>query len=142
MIEPPRHQDTKTAEPSPLPAALDEIGRDIVDGAYKVHYALGPGLLESVYQQCLSYELEKRGHSIRRELPVPLIYDGIRLDSGLRLDILVDDCVVIELKAVERLLPLYEAQLLTYLKLAHKRLGFLINFNVPRIREGIRRLAL
>jgi GxxExxY protein len=141
-LEPPRHQDTKVSEPASVPAALDDIGRDIVDAAYKVHVALGPGLLESVYQQCLTYELERRGRLVSREVPVPLIYDEVRLESGLRLDMIVDESIIIELKAVERLLPLHEAQLLTYLKLARKRLGFLINFNVPRIKEGIRRLAL
>ncbi len=129
------------SESAPVPAALDDIARDIVDAAYKVHIALGPGLLESVYQQCLTYELERRGRSVGREVAVPLIYDEIRLESGLRLDMLVDESVIVELKAVEKLLPLHEAQLLTYLKLARKRLGFLINVNVPRIKEGIRRLA-
>jgi GxxExxY protein len=140
-LEPPRHQDTKVSDPASVPAVLDDIARDIVDAAYKVHVALGPGLLESVYRQCLTHELGKRGRSVGREVAIPLIYDEVRLESGLRLDMLVDESVIVGLKAVEKLLPLHEAQRLTYLKLARKRLGFLINVNVPLINEGIRRLA-
>jgi GxxExxY protein len=122
--------------------SLDKVGREIVDSAFKVHSALGPGLLESVYQTCLQHELGKRHLLVQRQVAVPIVYDGIRLDSGLRLDLVVENEVIVELKAVERLLPVNEAQILSYLKLSRKRLGYLINFNVPRIKEGIRRFAL
>jgi GxxExxY protein len=121
---------------------LDRIGRNVVDAAFKVHEALGPGLLESIYETCLRHELVKRGLIVEKQVLVPIVYDGVRLDGGLRLDLVVDGQVIIELKAVERLMPVNEAQILSYLKLSRKRLGFLINFNVPRIKEGIRRFAL
>ena len=121
---------------------LDRIGREIVDSAYKVHAALGPGLLESVYQTCLQHELGKRGLAVQQQVAIPIVYEGMRLDGGLRLDLVVEHDVIVELKAVERLLPVNEAQILSYLKLSRKRLGYLINFNVPRIKEGIRRFAL
>jgi GxxExxY protein len=120
----------------------DEVARHIVDGARAVHKTLGPGLLESVYETCLAHELTKRGLRTQRQVALPVYYDGIRLDAGLRLDLLVEDIVIVEAKAVERLLPLFEAQLLTYLKLAQKRLGFLINFNATKIKDGIKRMAL
>ena len=126
----------------PIPRETDETAKAIVDCAFKVHSTLGPGLLESVYEACLVYELEKRDLSVDRQVNVPVMYDGRRFNTGLRLDLLVDDCVVVELKAVEKLLPLFNAQLLTYLKLSDKRLGLLINFNVPVIMDGIKRFAL
>lgn len=101
---------------------------------------LGPGILESVYETCLAYELSKRGLKVLRQVMVPIVYDGQQLDDGLRLDLMVDDCVVVEVKAVEKMLPLFEAQALTYLKLTGKRLALLINFNVPLIRDGIKRI--
>lgn len=110
---------------------LERVATEIVDAAFKVHKALGPGLLESVYEICLARELTKRGHKVLRQVRVPIVYDGEELDADLRLDLLVDDCLVVEIKAVEQLIPLYDAQLLTYLKLTDKRLGLLINFNVP-----------
>lgn len=128
--------------PEPIPRETDETAKAIVDCAFKVHSTLGPGLLESVYEACLVYELEKRDLSVDRQVNVPVMYDGRRFNTGLRLDLLVDDCVVVELKAVEKLLPLFNAQLLTYLKLSDKRLGLLINFNVPVIKDGIKRFAL
>lgn len=128
--------------PEPIPRETDETAKAIVDCAFKVHSTLGPGLLESVYEACLVYELEKRDLSVDRQVNVPVMYDGRRFNTGLRLDLLVDDCVVVELKAVEKLLPLFNAQLLTYLKLSDKRLGLLINFNVPVIKDGIKRIAL
>ena len=128
--------------PEPIPHETDETAKAIVDCAFKVHSTLGPGLLESVYEACLVYELEKRDLSVDRQVNVPVMYDGRRFNTGLRLDLLVDDCVVVELKAVEKLLPLFNAQLLTYLKLSDKRLGLLINFNVPVIKDGIKRFAL
>ncbi len=134
------HQDSKTPR-TPVSAEMDILAGQVVDAAYKVHSRLGPGLLESVYEACLAYELTERGFKIDRQLSLPVIYDKIRLDAGLRLDLLVNDCLVIELKAVETLLPVHSAQLLTYLKLSGYRLGFLINFNVPVIKDGIRRMV-
>ena len=125
-----------------LPDSTERVATHIVDAAFKVHSALGPGLLESVYQACLAHELEQNGLKVRQQVGLPVFYDGIRLDAALRLDLLVNEQVVIELKAVDKMIPLYEAQLLTYLKLSNRRLGFLINFNVPRISDGIRRFIM
>lgn len=125
----------------PIPESTEWIATQLVDAAYKVHKALGPGLLESVYEACLCHELTKRGIPFRRQLELPVVYDGIRLDAGLRLDLVVDDCVVVELKAVEKHNTLFEAQLLTYLKLTGHRLGLLINFNVELIKDGIKRMV-
>ncbi len=130
----------KTFEP--VPPETDRIARLIVNGAYKVHSALGPGLLESVYEACLRHELKKSGVPFEAQVSVPVIYDEIRLDAGLRLDVLVADSVVVELKSVETMNPVFEAQILTYLKLTGKRLGLLINFNVPAIKDGIKRVVL
>jgi GxxExxY protein len=126
----------------PLSPEHDSTAHEIVDSAFAVHRALGPGLLESVYEQCLTYELQSRGYKIERQVGLPVVYRDVRLEAGFRIDILVNDLIVIELKTVERLLPIHEAQLLTYLKLSGKRLGLLLNFNVPLIKDGIRRLAL
>ena len=124
------------------PNHLDSLGKLIVDSAFQVHRNLGPGLLESVYEHCMAHESAKRGISVKRQVALPVIYDGETIDAALKLDVLVEDAVILEIKAVERVLPVHRAQLLTYLKLADKRLGFLINFNVPLIRDGISRLAL
>lgn len=121
---------------------VDAVARQIVDAALAVHRFLGPGLIESVYEVCLCYELSQRGVSFESQLSVPVHYKGIRLDADLRLDLLVEGCVIVELKAVEKLLPIFEAQLLTYLRLTGKRLGLLINFNVPLLKDGIKRIAL
>jgi GxxExxY protein len=129
-------------EPAPIPRELDEIGRAIVNGAYRVHTALGPGLLENIYQPCLRHEIGKAGLAVREQVPVPLSYDGLHFEVGYRLDLVVEDAVIVEIKAVEKLLPVHIAQLLTYMKLAGKRLGYLINFNVPMIKDGIKRFAL
>jgi GxxExxY protein len=126
----------------PIPSETNEIARQIVDAAFAVHTALGPGLLESVYEVCLAHELRKRGLTVRQQVVLPVHYDGVRLDAGLRLDLLVNDTVIVEIKAVENLLPVHKAQALTYLKLTGCRLALLINFNVPVIKEGIQRLAL
>ena len=126
----------------PIPKRTDEVAKAIVDSALTVHRELGPGLLESVYEACLAHELGNRGLSIQRQVHFPVVYQGERLEAGLRIDLLVDDCIVVELKAVEKSIPLFEAQLLTYLKLSGKRLGLLINFNVTLIKNGIKRLAL
>jgi len=119
-----------------------ELTGEIVDAAYRVHKTLGPGLLESVYERCLEHELGKRGIDVRSQVLLPVMYDGIQIDSGLRLDLIVKGRIVVEVKAVEAMHSLYTAQLLTYLKLTGLRLGLLINFNVPLIRDGIKRIAL
>jgi GxxExxY protein len=126
----------------PLSAHEEEIATIIVNCAFKVHKALGPGLLESVYEVCCCHELGKHPVKVLRQVTVPITYDGIIFEDALRLDVLVDDLVVCELKAVETLLPVHEAQLLSQLKLTGKRLGFLINFNVPLMKQGIKRFIL
>jgi GxxExxY protein len=113
-----------------------------VDAAFAVQSTLGPGLLEGVYEVCLAHEVKKRGETVERQIALPIEYDGIRLDAGLRLDMFISRSLVVEIKAVEMILPVHEAQLLTYLKLTGHRLGLLINFNVPLIRDGIKRIAL
>ena len=126
----------------PLSEKEERIASAIVDAAFKVHKALGPGLLESVYESCFCYELTKHGMSYQRQLQRPAKYDELEFNSAFRQDVVVEGLIVCELKAIERLLPLHTAQLLTYLKLSGKRLGFLINFNVPLIRNGIKRTIL
>jgi GxxExxY protein len=121
---------------------LNNVARKIVDAAYKVHCALGPGLLEQIYETCLVKELLKKKLKVSRQVSVPVVYDGEELELGFRLDLLVEDSVVIELKAVESLLPVHHAQVLTYLKLSGKKLGSLVNFNVPLIKQGIKRIVL
>ena len=119
---------------------LERVGQIMVDCIYTVHRKLGPGLLESVYSICLAHELRKRGLHVVREVKLPIIYDDIRLESGLRLDMVVESRIIVETKAVEKLAPVFEVQLLTYLKLTGYRLGFLANFNVSLIKEGIKRI--
>ena len=125
-----------------LSAEEEWIGKQIVDIAYHLHKALGPGLLEKVYESCFCYELNKRDipHSV--QLKVPIIYDGIMFEEGLRLDLLIGDLVIVELKAQEIYHQVWEAQLLSYLRLSNKRLGYIINFTVPLIRDGIKRMVL
>ena len=120
--------------------ALNEISGRIIACALKVHSAIGPGVLESVYQTCLLHELQKAGLSVQSQVALPVVYDNLRLDSGYRLDLLVEDTVIVELKCMEALLPIHKAQLLTYLRLANKPLGLLLNFNVVHLREGIKRV--
>jgi GxxExxY protein len=117
------------------------ITGQIVDSAMKVHTSLGCGLLESVYETCLAHELVKRGLSVRKQVVMPIQYDGVALDAGYRLDLLVEERVVVEVKAVERMLPLHAAQLLTYLKLGGYKVGLLLNFNTVHLQNGIRRVA-
>jgi GxxExxY protein len=125
----------------PIPEDVDLVARQIVDAALEVHRTLGPGLTEPVYEVCLCYELSQRGLGFASQIAVPVVYKGVLLDAKLRPDLLVEDCVIVELKSVETVLPLFEAQLLTYLKLTGKRLGLLINFNVPLLKNGIKRIA-
>ena len=120
---------------------IETTATDIVDSSIKVHRALGPGLLESAYQTCLAFELRKRGRNVMTEVTLPINYDGQHIDAGYRIDMLVDDLVIVENKVVETLLPLHEAQLLTYLKLKDCHLGFLLNWNVKLMRTGIRRIV-
>jgi GxxExxY protein len=132
----------KMGEFKPLSRVVERIAKEIVDSCFAVHSELGPGLLESVYLVCLAHELERRGLRVEIQQPVPVLYRDIRLEAGFRMDLLVEKEVIVELKAVEAMHPVFEAQLLTYLKLAKKRLGFLVNFNVPKIKEGIKRMIL
>lgn len=118
------------------------LGREIVDASYKVHKELGPGLLEKIYEACFCYELEKRGIPYKRQVDLPFFYDGKKFDEGMRLDVLVDDLVICELKAVELINTLWKAQLIGHLKLTKLRLGYLINFNVPYIKDGIKRFVV
>ena len=119
----------------------NEIGEILLGCAIKVHTALGPGLLESTYEACLIHELAKAGLKADRQVALPVVYDGVQLDAGYRIDILVANLVVVELKVAERILPLHSAQLLSYLKLGGKRLGYLLNFNVVHMRQGIKRVV-
>lgn len=120
---------------------INVISGQVVDAAMKVHSALGPGLLESAYEACLAHELRERGLSVATQVTLPVVYRGVSLDAGYRLDLLVEDAVVVELKVVNRLTPLHDAQLLSYLKLGGHRVGLLINFHVLRLRDGVRRIA-
>lgn len=135
------HEDTKALK-EPIPEETNRVASKIVDAAFAVHSALGPGLLEGVYETCLVHELSKRGLKVERQVAIPVIYDNLHLDAGLRLDLVVQNCVLIELKAVEKLLPVHTAQVLTYRKLSGYRLGLLVNFNITLIKDGIRRIAL
>ncbi len=126
----------------PLTKREEEIAKAIVEAAYRVHRSLGPGLLERIYEVCLCHELMKMGFHPQRQIDLPIKYDGILFDEGLRLDVLVDDLVICEIKAVDEVNPVWKAQILSHLKLTDKRLGFLINFNVPIIKEGIRRFII
>jgi GxxExxY protein len=119
----------------------NEIARQVVDAAYKIHTRFGPGLLESAYQAMLAHELRQRGLQVECEQPIPLIYDGIELKVGFRADMIVEGRVIVELKSVEALVPVHKKQLITYLKLADKRLGLLINFGSAYIKDGIVRLV-
>lgn len=118
------------------------VATKIVDAAYKVHKELGPGLLEKVYEVCFCHELKKRGLSYQRQVDIPIEYDGIEFDEGLRLDVMVEGLIICEIKAADKMNPVWEAQLLSYLKLTGKRIDFLINFNVPVVKSGIKRIIL
>jgi GxxExxY protein len=120
----------------------DRIGKEIVNAAFHVHKELGPGLLEKVYEVCFCHVLQQKGFYIKRQLDIPIVFEGITFDEGLRLDVLVNDLVICELKALENINPVWEAQLLSHLKLTGKRLGYLINFNVPLIKNGIKRMVI
>jgi GxxExxY protein len=118
----------------------EEIAKIIVNSAFKVHKELGPGLLERVYEVCLAYEIKKAGLDVKSQIDVPIVYDGMVLNEKLRLDLIVEDSIIIEVKAVELVNPVWQAQIISHLKLTNNSLGFLINFNVPLIKNGIRRI--
>jgi len=127
---------------NPLPREIEYLAQQTVDAAIKVHKTLGPGLLESVYETCLAHELRKRGLAVETQVPIPIVYDGIHLEGGLKLDLLVQKQLIVEIKAVEEMNRIFKAQVLTYLKLASLRLALLINFNVHLLRDGIERIIL
>jgi GxxExxY protein len=126
----------------PIPHELEEIGRNIVHCAYLVHKNLGPGLLEKIYEACFCYELKKIGLSYLRQIDIPIVYDGQVFDEGLRIDVLVEDRIICEIKAVDQINPVWQAQILSHLRLTQKRLGYLINFNAVNIGDGINRFVL
>lgn len=119
---------------------LEKVFKDILDCSFKVHSELGSGLLESVYEECLAFELKERGHLVERQKPLKVVYRGLEMDAGYRVDLLVDRKIIVELKSVEALNDLHLAQILTYLKLASLKLGLLVNFNVKHLKDGIRRV--
>ena len=125
-----------------IPEDVEKVGKAVLDAAFKVHTALGPGLLESVYETTMTYEIRKSGLNVENQVSFPIIYEGAKLDTAFRLDLLVEKCVIVELKSVEKMNPVYEAQLLTYLRLSDIRLGYLINFYVPRLKQGIKRMVV
>ncbi len=125
----------------PIPSEVNRIGTLVVEACTRVHSALGPGLLESAYKACLLEELSSMGVTVWSEVAVPVIYGSTKLDVGFRLDILVERCVIVEVKAVDALHPVHQAQVLTYLKLTGHRLAYLVNFNVPLVKDGIRRFV-
>ncbi len=123
----------------PLSEEEEAIGKAIVNAAYQVHLELGPGLLEKIYETCMAHLLRKAGHKVTQQQFLPIHFDGIIFDEGLRLDLLIDDLVIVELKAVDELNPVWQAQIISHLRLTDLNLGFLINFNVPLIKKGIKR---
>ena len=129
------HRDTTTHR-------LYLITEKVIGASIEVHKGLGPGLLESAYERCLCYELSLAGLKFERQVPLPLVYKDVKLESGYIMDLVVEDLLVVELKAVERLMPIHEAQLLSYLKLADKRIGLLLNFHIPVLKDGIKRIRI
>jgi len=136
------NRNDATTQREGMGETLEGLAANVLDCAFSVHRGLGPGLLESVYEACLCHELSKRGILHHRQLVLPVHYDGVVVDAGLRLDVLVGNSLVVELKAIEALAPIHTAQVLTYLKLTGHSLGLLINFNVPLLRDGIRRVVI
>jgi GxxExxY protein len=126
---------------APILPAVERVGKAVLDASFKVHTALGPGLLESVYETCTAFEIREGGLRVATQVALPVVYRNIKMDAGLRLDMLVEDCVIVEVKSVETMNPVYDAQLITYLKLTGIRLGFLINFNVVHLKDGIKRIV-
>ena len=126
---------------APILPAVERVGKAVLDASFKEHTALGPGLLESVYETCTAFEIREGGLRVATQAALPVVYRNIKMDAGLRLDMLVEDCVIVEVKSVETMNPVYDAQLITYLKLTGIRLGFLINFNVVHLKDGIKRIV-
>ncbi len=126
----------------PIPEETERIASEVLNASFAVHSALGPGLLESVYEKCLAYELDKRGIKHKTQLEVPIKYDGHCIDANLRIDLLVESQLIVELKSVDQLLPIHDAQLLTYLRITNLRLGLLLNFNNQYLKSGIKRIVL
>ncbi|MDP3405160.1 MAG: GxxExxY protein [Brevundimonas sp.] len=131
------HDDTE-----PVATAVNDVGRAVMDAAFKVHRTLGPGLLESVYEACLAEELKHAGVRVERQVGVPVTYGDLRIDVGYRLDLLVEGCVIVEIKSIDALASIHTSQILTYLRFSGVRLGYLINFNTARLKDGFRRLVL
>ncbi|RPI89662.1 MAG: GxxExxY protein [Chloroflexi bacterium] len=127
---------------APVLPEVERVGKAVLDAAFKVHTALGPGLLESVYETCTAFELTQKGFCAPTQVALPVTYQGIKMDAGLRPDMIVEECVIVEFKSVETMHPIFEAQLITYLKLSGIRLGFLINFNVLHLKDGIKRIVV
>ena len=119
----------------------NEIATAVVEAAYKLHTGLGPGIFETVYEVTLAHELRKRGYHVERQVPVPIVWDGLKFDEGFRADLIIDDCLLVELKSIQALEPVHGKQVLTYLRLTNKRLGLLINFGESRIKNGIKRIV-
>ena len=132
----------ESAEFEPVSKRAEAVATEIIDAAIKIHKALGPGLLESVYEACLCYEMSKRGVAFRRQVDVPVRYEEVYMETGCRVDVLADECVIAELKSAAAIIPIHEAQLLTHLKLANIRLGLILNFNVPLMKQGIKRMVI
>ena len=129
-------------EYTPVTEQEDSIGKAVVNAAFRVHKALGPGLLERVYEVCMEYELKKAGFKVKRQVDIPIMYDDLVFDEGLRLDLLVEDLVIVEMKAVDLVNPVWQAQVMSHLKLTNRKLGYLINFNVALIKDGIKRIVM
>ena len=140
-LQPNRPNERSGPRFEPLSEREEAIATAVVEAAYTVHLTLGPGLLESIYEPCFCHELGKRSLEIQRQVKVPIVYDGLSFDDAFRVDVLIENLVICELKAAETTHPVYLAQLLTYLKLTGRRLGFIINFNVPTIKQGIKRVV-
>lgn len=134
------HKGHEGAEP--IPESVERIGREIVDAALAVHRALGPGLLESVYEACLAEELKRRGLASERQVSVPVVYGDVRMETGFRLDLLVEGSVVVEIKSIDAVASIHRAQVLTYLRFSGRRLGYLINFNATLLKNGLQRLVV
>jgi len=128
-------------EETPESQKINRITEKIIGCAIEVHRNLGPGFLESAYEKCLCYELTQAGFEYKQQLPLPVIYKGINLECGYRMDVVVEDLVIVEIKAIERILPVHEAQLLSYLKLYNKKVGLLMNFHVPMLKSGLKRIV-
>lgn len=135
-------KENRTRKYVPISYQTEKIASMVINSAYTVHKKLGPGLLEKIYEACFCYELQKRNIKFHRQVTVPIVYDSVKFKEGLRLDVFVENCIICELKALDIINPLWEAQLISHLKLTNARLGFLINFNVALIKNGIRRFVV